>query len=253
MLIADNPSIARSNGSHLSIESALNSTAGLGTSYTCSLNLPVPFSRISVAEVLSPIDEKRLESGFQQKIFQIYQCTEGFLGFTCSHGTLHLNEDLLIFEKEYIDDLRFIPIITDLFRKTQPIIRYRLDDILVEKKTPCPCGCIFQPLERIEGRCDDLLYVALQDGGSKPLFPDFVSRKIIATSEEIEEFEIVQTRLNRWEIYLKPEFRTAVKAALDELFLRIDCLFPDLVFVDHPFPRLSGSKLRRIRREYATV
>ncbi len=212
-----------------------------------------PTRVISVAEVLSPIDEKRLESGFQQKIFQIYQCTEGFLGFTCSHGTLHLNEDLLIFEKEYIDDFRFIPIITDLFRRAQPIIRYRLDDILVEKKTPCPCGCIFQSLERIEGRCDDLLYVALQDGGLKPLFPDFVSRKIIATSEEIEEFEIVQTRLNRWEIYLKPEFRTAVKEALYELFLRIDCLFPDLVFVDHPFPRLSGSKLRRIRREYAIV
>lgn len=212
-----------------------------------------PTRVISVAEVLSPIDEKRLESGFQQKIFQIYQCTEGFLGFTCSHGTLHLNEDLLIIEKEYIDDLRFIPIITDLFRKTQPIIRYRLDDILVEKKIPCPCGCIFQPLERIEGRCDDLLYVALQDGGSKPLFPDFVIRKIVAISEEIEEFEIVQTRLNRWEIYLNPKFRAAVKAALYELFLQIDCFFPDLVFVDHPFPRLSGTKLRRIRREYATV
>ncbi len=212
-----------------------------------------PTRVISVAEVLSPIDEKRLESGFQQKIFQVYQCTEGFLGFTCSHGTLHLNEDLLIIEKEYIDDFRFIPIITDLFRKTQPILRYRLDDILVEKKTPCPCGCIFQPLERIEGRCDDLLYVALPHGGSKPLFPDFISRKIISTSEEIEEFEIVQTRLNRWEIYLKPEFRTAVTAALNELFLRVGCLFPELVFVDHPFPRLSGAKLRRIRREYAII
>lgn len=212
-----------------------------------------PTRVISVAEVLSKLDEKRLESGFQQKIFQIYQCTEGFLGFTCSHGTLHLNEDLLIVEKEYIDDFRFIPIITDFFRKVQPIIRYRLDDILVEKKTPCPCGCIFQSLERIEGRCDDLLYVALQDGKSKPLFPDFVTRKIIATSEKIEEFEILQTKLNRWEIYLKPEFRMAVKEALYELFLRIDCLFPDLVFVDHPFPRLSGSKLRRIRREYEAV
>ena len=130
---------------------------------------------ISVAEVLSAADEKRLTSGFQQKIFQIYQCTEGFLGFTCAHGTLHLNEDLVLFEKEYIDETRthFVPIITDLFRKTQPIIRYRLDDILVEKKTPCPCGCIFQPLERIEGRCDDVLYVALPDGGTKPLFPRF--------------------------------------------------------------------------------
>jgi putative adenylate-forming enzyme len=212
-----------------------------------------PIRVISVAEVLSSMDEKRLESGFQQKIFQIYQCTEGFLGFTCSHGTLHLNEDLLIFEKEYIDDVRFIPIITDLFRKTQPIIRYRLDDILVEKKTPCPCGCIFQALERIEGRCDDLLYVALPHGGTKPLFPDFVNRKIIAVSESIEEYEVVQTKLDRWEIYLKDEFRESVIAALHELFERIGCLVPEIVFVDHPFPRLPGAKLRRIQRRYATV
>lgn len=212
-----------------------------------------PKKVVSVAEVLSAVDEKRLEAGFQQKIFQIYQCTEGFIGFTCSHGTLHLNEDLLIIEKEYIDDIRFIPIITDLFRKTQPIIRYRLDDILVEKKTPCPCGCAFQPIERIEGRCDDLLYVALPRGGTKPLFPDFVNRKITAASVEIEEYEVVQTRLNRWEIYLKPEFRSAVTTALHELFLRVGCLFPELIFVDNPFPKLPGAKLRRIRRQYATV
>jgi putative adenylate-forming enzyme len=212
-----------------------------------------PTRVISVAEVLSTIDEKRLETGFQQKIFQIYQCTEGFLGFTCSHGTMHLNEDLVIIEKEYLDDTRFIPIITDLFRKTQPIIRYRLDDILVEKKTPCPCGCIFQPLERIEGRCDDLLTVMLPDGGTKPLFPDFVSRKIIAVSEQIEEYEVVQTQLHRWEIYLKSEFRTAVTQALHELFLRLGCLVPELAFVDHPFPKLPGAKLSRIRRSYADL
>lgn len=208
---------------------------------------------VSVAEVLTAIDEKRLEKAFQQKIFQIYQCTEGFLGFTCSHGTLHLNEDLLIIEKEYIDEYRFIPILTDLFRKTQPIIRYRLDDILVEKKTPCPCGCVFQAIERIEGRCDDLLYVALPYGGSKPLFPDFVIRKIITASERIEEFEVVQTALHRWEIYLLPEFRDAVTKSLHELFTVLDCLIPDLVFVDSPFPRLPGAKLRRIRREYAPL
>lgn len=208
---------------------------------------------ISVAEVLSIIDEKRLEAQFGQKIFQIYQCTEGFLGFTCSHGTLHLNEDLLIIEKEYVDDSRFIPVITDLFRKTQPIIRYRLDDILVEKKTPCPCGCVFQSLERIEGRCDDLLYVALPNGTTKPLFPDFITRKIILVSEEIKDFEIVQSSLHKWEIYVEPQFKVAVKEALHELFLRAECIFPELIFVDSPFPRLPEAKLRRIRRQYAAL
>ncbi|MGD0665588.1 MAG: F390 synthetase-related protein [Rhabdochlamydiaceae bacterium] len=208
---------------------------------------------ISIAEVLSSADEKRLEAAFGQKIFQIYQCTEGFLGFTCSHGTLHLNEDLLIIEKEFIDERHFIPIITDLFRKTQPIIRYRLDDVLVEKKTPCRCGCIFQALERIEGRCDDVLYVALKEGGVKPLFPDFVSRRIVTASENIADYEVTQTKLDRWEIYLKPEFRALVNKALDELFTRIDCVAPQIVFIEAPSPRLPGAKLRRIRRQCAAL
>ncbi len=208
---------------------------------------------ISVAEVLSLIDEKRLEAEFGQKIFQIYQCTEGFLGFTCSHGSLHLNEDLLIIEKEYVDDSRFIPIITDLFRKTQPIIRYRLDDILVEKKTPCPCGCVFQAIERIEGRCDDLLYVALPNGRTKPLFPDFITRKMILVSEEIKDFEILQRSLFKWEIYVEPQFKTGVKVALYELFSQIECVSPEIIFVDSPFPKLPGAKLRRIRRQYEAL
>lgn len=214
----------------------------------------IPKRVISVAEVLSSSDEKRLEKGFfQKKIFQIYQCTEGFLGHTCSEGTLHINEDLIFLEKEYLDESRFVPIITDLFRKTQPILRYRLDDVLVEKKGLCPCGSSFLSLERIEGRCNDLLQVALPNGGSKPLFPDFVARKIIAASEEIEEYELVQTRLDRWEIFVKPSFQILVKKALEELFEQVGCVAPTLVFMDKPFKKTLGAKLRRIRREDASL
>lgn len=34
-------------------------------------------------------------------------------------------------EKEWLDETRFVPIITDLMRTSQPIVRYRLDDVLV--------------------------------------------------------------------------------------------------------------------------
>ena len=45
-------------------------------------------------------------------------------------------------KKEYLDDNRFYPIITDFKRTSQPIYRYRLNDILVEEKSPCPCGSV---------------------------------------------------------------------------------------------------------------
>ncbi|MFD1907453.1 hypothetical protein ACFSQ7_31160 [Paenibacillus rhizoplanae] len=55
---------------------------------------------IAVAEVLDPLDRQQIEQTFRQKVHQAYQCTEGFLGATCSHGTLHLNEDIVHIEKK---------------------------------------------------------------------------------------------------------------------------------------------------------
>ena len=90
-------------------------------------------------------------------------------------------------------------------------------------------------------------------GEQNLFFLDFVTRKIITVNEKIEEFEIVQTSLGQWKIDLRAEFRAAVTIALNELFVRISCLAPELVFIDQPFYRPPGSKLRRIRREYAAV
>ncbi len=117
-----------------------------------------PLKILSVAEVLDPMDEQFIQETFEQKVHQVYQCTEGFLGCTCEHGTIHINEELLIMEKEYLDDHKFIPIITDFSRKAQPILRYRLNDILTERTSPCPCGSPMLAIEKIEGRSDDIFY-----------------------------------------------------------------------------------------------
>ena len=57
-------------------------------------------------------------------------------------GTLHLNEDIVYIEREYLDDRRFVPVVTDLERKAQPIIRYRLNDILVEERNPAAAAAL---------------------------------------------------------------------------------------------------------------
>lgn len=112
---------------------------------------------ISVAEVLEKEDEEYLKRVFgREVIHQVYQCTEGCLATTCSRGTLHLNEDIVHIGREYLDQRRFVPIVTDFERKAQPIIRYRLNDILVEREHPCGCGSPCLALEKIEGREDDL-------------------------------------------------------------------------------------------------
>ena len=84
----------------------------------------------------------------------IYQATEGFLGAPCAYGTLHLNDDGLIIEREDIGGGRFRPIVTDLLRHTQLVVRLRLDDIL--KPCTCPCGSALSAVEPIEGRIQDI-------------------------------------------------------------------------------------------------
>ena len=87
----------------------------------------------------------------------IYQATEGFLGATCRHGTLHLNEDVLIVEREPVHGTtRFLPIITDLRRTTQPMIRVRLPDLLEPLDGSCRCGSALTAVRPVEGRLEDL-------------------------------------------------------------------------------------------------
>ncbi len=142
---------------------------------------------ISIAEVLEREDEKRLKRMFGLKmIHQVYQCTEGFLASTCRCGTLHLNEEIVHIEKEYLDKKRFIPIVTDFERRAQPIIRYRLNDILVEKKGRCCCKSPCLALEKIEGREDDIFIFRGKDGKEKLVFPDFIRRCVLFAESEKE-------------------------------------------------------------------
>jgi putative adenylate-forming enzyme len=218
-----------------------------------------PTRIVSVAEVLDPLDNRFIEDTFSQKIHQVYQCTEGLLAATCSQGTLHLNEDLVYIQKDYVDSnlRKFVPIITDFTRMTQPIVRYRLNDLLTERLEPCPCGSPFTAIEMIEGRCDDLFYFAAADGkGWVPVFPDFISRAILAASKEVEAYRAVLHAPDRLDISLqvaeekRPEAEAAVMNKLEALCLRIGSLPPRVEFTPYLHPPL-GSKLRRVERRFS--
>ena len=162
--------------------------------------LTIKFEKIvSVAEVLENDIRLRLEKVFGQTIHQVYQATEGFLGSTCAHGTLHLHEDLIFFEKKYIGGSKaFYPIISDFTRRTQPMLRYELNDILHEKETTCPCGSVFTAIDHIEGRSDDIL-----DFDGVKIFPDFFRYAVLLASDDILNFQIIQNTNNQLFIKLK--------------------------------------------------
>lgn len=220
-----------------------------------------PKRLISVAEVLDPIDARLIRETFGLPIHQVYQCTEGFLAATCKHGTLHLNEDIVHIEKEAIQGdssgRKFVPIVTDFSRRTQPIVRYRLNDVLTEAEGACPCGSVFTAIERIEGRCDDIFYFEAASGGKLvPVFPDYIARAIMAASPAIEEYRAIQQGREKLEIELllaagtaREEAERLVTASIEALMRRLNCRDPNLTFSEYKF-QPGGRKLRRVERRW---
>ncbi|MCI3947940.1 CoF synthetase [Pseudomonas syringae] len=151
---------------------------------------------ISVAEVLDAQDRQLLTSVFRE-VGEVYQATEGFLAATCSHGTLHLNEEFVHIEPHWLDDHRFTPVITDFTRSTQPIVRYRLDDVLVRQSEPCPCGQHSMAIARIEGRRDDQLLLPDQQGQRQVIFADLCSRAIANALPLTSDYRLIQLSKTR--------------------------------------------------------
>ncbi len=192
-----------------------------------------PKKIISVAEVLEPQVKTRIEQRFGTPVHQIYQCTEGFLAHTCAYGNLHLNEDMVYIEKDWIDreSGRFAPIITDFNRKSQPVIRYRLDDVLIANDTPCPCGSAFARISAIEGRCDDILDARTANGEPYALYADFIRRAMIS-DDLIQEYRVEQHG-KALHIFLTPDTeqtRTAATRNLDRLWQTLQIRPFDYIF-----------------------
>ncbi|MFK7947599.1 MAG: F390 synthetase-related protein [Saprospiraceae bacterium] len=211
-----------------------------------------PEKVISVAEVLEPQDKRFFEQVFQQKIHQVYQCTEGFLAATCEEGNLHLNEDFLIIEKRYLDENqnRFHPIITDLNRESQPVIRYELNDILHEGKT-CQCGRKTTTIEKIEGRSDDVF--RFENGTyTATIFPDFIRRAVIMASDDITFYTVIQCSNEQIDCYLEIDssnnrqlIENQVESNFEDLFENYQIKNIKINFLKN-YQVKKGEKLRRI-------
>jgi putative adenylate-forming enzyme len=223
-----------------------------------------PQRLISVAETLEPQDRERLQSAFQAPVHEIYQCTEGLLAISCAHGSLHIQEDLVALQFEPLDNRsarsgaeRVTPIVTDLWRRTQPIIRYRLNDVLRLADKPCRCGSDFRVIEAVEGRCDDICYFVTDAGDTRPFFPDVIRRMILLASDAITEYQAVQERPGRlcMRVALLPGAAAdAVDAALrrsaDETAAQYGCRPMDLTIAHELESLAPDRKRRRVRRLY---
>ena len=175
---------------------------------------------VSYAEELDDSARRHLTLAFDAPVVEIYQGAEGMLGVTCPMGSLHLNEDCTLVELDESGDTigqARRAVITDLYRRTQPFVRYELNDLVELDPSPCPCGSCFRRLRRVHGRADSIVRLT-GPSGEVPLMPDYVRRAVNEASDQVLEYQVVQwdgadleVRLHLATDASRPEVEAAVR------------------------------------------
>ncbi|MHC4931682.1 MAG: phenylacetate--CoA ligase family protein [Planctomycetota bacterium] len=110
-------------------------------------------------------------------------------------------------------------LLTNLFNRVQPVIRYDLGDVTGYSAEPCPCGSPFPRLLPVEGRTQDVLYIDRPGGGYEPLHSFVLTTRPMRTGT-IQEYQLVQTGRNAFTFRYVPhdasaEVEPRLREALD--------------------------------------
>lgn len=153
------------------------------------------------SELRTPEMAELIHDAWQQKPFDMYGITEaGIFGMECEQHRLHAMDDTFIFEV-VDDDNRPVPtgeagaklLITNLTLRTQPLIRYEVDDMVTVSPDPCPCGRPFPVLQSVEGRSDDILRLPDRKGGNVSVHP-MRFRSPLAAERDVRQYQVIHRR-----------------------------------------------------------
>lgn len=144
----------------------------------------------------------KLEETLGIKAYDIYGLSEVAgpgVGFECEcqHGT-HLNEDY--FYPEIVNPETGEPLpegsfgelcFTHLTKEGMPLLRYRTHDLTALYYDKCDCGRTLVRMDRILGRCDDMLIIR-----GVNVFPSQIEAVILTQPEFEPHFMLIVDRIN---------------------------------------------------------
>lgn len=180
----------------------------------------------SASETLFPAVRQELEEAFGCPAFNLYGSREfGYLAQECTaHQGLHLFEGRYYFE--------FLPegeglhslVVTDLWNEAQPLIRYRIGDVVRRTDESCACGRGLALIKHVEGRTFELIHG--QDG---EVVTGTFWTLLLRTRPGIRQFQVLQQEIDLFEIRL----------VVDDDFQRGHC--------DHFASLIQGQFQRKVR------
>jgi len=169
------------------------STAGLLADEQMAGRLRLTLSGLTTnSEPLTSGMRDRLEQAFGVRPTDFYATTEGVWGHDCPEGSMHLFDDMCIVET-VDDDFRPVPdgemgsrlLITNLFNRVLPLIRFEVTDLVAIEPEPCPCGRTLTRVRSLEGRTEDVLSL-----GGVAVHP--LQFGVVTADPDVREFQVVQ-------------------------------------------------------------
>jgi phenylacetate-CoA ligase len=159
----------------------------------------MPRAVLCGSEPLTDETRHRMEQAWGNQIFNNYAATEcGGIATECEqHRGMHVVEDLVIVENVDRNNQPVPPgvfgdklLVTALFKYTQPLIRYEIEDSVRFSGDSCTCGRPSRLIDAIQGRVQDILLFPAVTGGRVSVHP-LVFHTIIDTLP-VSSWQVVQ-------------------------------------------------------------
>jgi phenylacetate-CoA ligase len=159
----------------------------------------------------------------QSQQLETYGTTECIIiASPCAHGRLHINEDVCVVESVDGNNqpmpegkLGAKVLLTNLWARTQPLLRYEIPDQVVLGSDPCPCGSAFRTL-RVMGRTDDTFYLRGQDGLFHAHTP-IPFETLFLEVEGLKQYQLVHEAQNVMHIHYMRDPRSDGPVVLERL------------------------------------
>lgn len=198
------------------------------------LEVPQLKAVITSSEKLTPEMRKTFADVYHCKSFDSWSGLEACgLVSECEHGTLHLSPDLGVVE--ILDDNGYPVkpgeigevICTGLINFDQPLIRYRIGDMMRLGQQSCPCGRNMPVISEIVGRVEDT--VIGTDGREMVRFhgifvdlPNLIEGQIIQW--DLDQYEIKIVNTGKWTEEETIVIKKRMVSQLGEVKIDINCV-----------------------------
>lgn len=211
-----------------------------------------PLVVVTTSEVRTEEMTANIRAAWGVEPFDAYGTTEGFYAGDCEHHQgMHVFEDLGLIEvvDEHGDP---VPdgvagaklLLTSFIKRTQPLLRYEISDMVALTTAPCPCGRPLARMLSLDGRSDDILHMTGTDRRTVAVHPH-VLKSPMAALGELRQYKIIHDDEG---LHLLVVLRDA--ACTDEVSRRIDTTMrSELLAAGVADPRLDVTIVTELPRE----